>query len=92
MKYLVDSNVWVALAVSKHLHHPIAAKWFDQLALDDRAFICRQVEISFLRLITSKIAPDYTPVTNREAIEICQELLADNVVERITEPINLEKH
>jgi predicted nucleic acid-binding protein len=50
---LCDSNVWLALALSKHLHHSATREWFE--AVEEAASICfcRATQQSFLRLLTN---------------------------------------
>ncbi len=54
MKYLCDSNVFLALSVEQHAHHSLAATWFGALTAADTASFCRATRISFLRLLLSK--------------------------------------
>ena len=90
MKLLCDSNVLIALAVEQHVHHPVAARWFQTIAPTDQILLCRAVELSFLRLLTLKIAPDYHPATNSEAIDVLRRLQADEAVSPIAEPPELQ--
>jgi uncharacterized protein len=90
MKYLCDSNVYLALAVGQHVHHSIASKWFIDFNLTDNALFCRATRISFLRLLTQKIAPDFQPLTNLEAWQALDHLLEDYVTGFETEPEGLD--
>ncbi len=90
MKYLCDSNVFLALSVGQHLHHSIAAKWFLDLQLTDAAFFCRATRISFLRLLTQKIAPDFQPLTNLESWRALDHLLEDDATGFATEPEGMD--
>jgi len=91
---LCDSNVWLALALSRHAHHAAAREWFD--AVHDRASVlfCRATQQTFLRLLTnaSVLSPyGNPPLTNRRAWEAYQALLADDrIVFRADEPAGLE--
>ena len=78
MKHLCDSNVFLAIAVGQHAHHPVAAAWFGALAETDTACFCHATRISFLRLLTQKIAEGYTPLTNREAWSVHDRLMDDD--------------
>ena len=80
MKYLCDSNVFLALAVEQHVHHPIVASWFGAFAEIDTAYFCHATKISFLRLLTQKIAPDFVPLTNREAWAALDALMTDDAM------------
>jgi len=89
MKYLCDSNVFLALAVGQHIHHSIAATWFERLSEADTAQFCRATRISFLRLLTQKIAPDYQPLSNLEAWLALDRLMEDDATGFETEPAGL---
>ena len=78
MKHLRDSNVFLALAVGQNVHHSVAANWFGNLADSDSALFCRVTRISFLRLLTQKIAPGYVTLTNFEAWAALDQLMSDD--------------
>jgi toxin-antitoxin system PIN domain toxin len=92
---LCDSNVWLALALSGHVHHAVARRWLD--AVDERSSIlfCRATQQSFLRLLTnaSVLAPyGNPPLPNDEAWAAYEALLADDrIVLRAEEPVGLER-
>lgn len=90
MKQLCDSNVFIALAEGLHVHHPLAAGWFRNLGDADRAQFCRATRISFQRLLTQKIAPDFQPLSNREAWAVLDQLMTDEAVGFEMEPEGLE--
>jgi predicted nucleic acid-binding protein len=90
MKLLCDSNVFLALAVGQHAHHPLAAKWFEELSESDVALFCRATRISFLRLLTQKIAPDYLPLSNHEAWSALDRLMEDDATGFETEPAGVD--
>jgi toxin-antitoxin system PIN domain toxin len=90
MKHLCDSNVFLALAVEQHAHHSVAASWFGALTETDTVLLCRSTRISFLRLLTQKIAADFVPLTNREAWAVLDELMADDATGFEAEPDGLD--
>lgn len=90
MRYLCDSNVFLALAVGQHAHHGLAAAWFSALKGPDKALFCRATRISFLRLLTQKIAPDFLPLTNRRAWAVHDRLMADDATDFEPEPRDLD--
>ncbi len=90
MKHLCDSNVFLALAVGQHVHHPHAAAWFGGLGDSDTAMFCRATRISFLRLLTQKIAPDYLPLSNCDAWAVLDHLMEDEATGFETEPAGLD--
>ena len=51
---LLDTNVWVSLAIDRHEHHLLALDWFDKASGDASACFCRMTQNSFLRLLTLK--------------------------------------
>lgn len=89
MRYLCDSNVFLALAVGQHVHHHRASAWFSALGENDKAEFCRATENSFLRLLSQQIAADYTPLTNRQAWEIFDLLMEDDATGFAKEPDGL---
>ena len=91
MRYLCDSNVFLALTVGQHLHHLRALAWFSALGENDRAEFCRSTKLSFLRLLTQKIAPDYVPLTNRRAWETFDLLMEDDATGYAAEPEGLDE-
>jgi uncharacterized protein len=90
MRHLCDSNVFLALSVEQHVHHPTAARWFGALTETDTALFCRATLISFLRLLTQKVAPDFVPLTNRAAWAALDQLMADDAMGFETEPLGLD--
>jgi predicted nucleic acid-binding protein len=51
---LLDSNVWVSLAIDRHEHHRHAVDWFGKASDDASTCFCRMTQNSFLRLLTLK--------------------------------------
>jgi predicted nucleic acid-binding protein len=47
--WLVDTNVWLALAYDRHQHHVIARQWFEE-AGSDRFYFCRLTQFGFCGL------------------------------------------
>lgn len=93
---LCDSNVWLALALSRHVHHAAARQWLDGIEEPASVFFCRATQQTFLRLLTnaSVLSPyGNPPLTNRQAWEACAALLADDRVGfRAEEPAGLDVH
>lgn len=89
---LCDVNVWLALALSHHLHHETVATWFaDQ---SERMYFCRATQQSFLRLLTNAavLAPyGNLPLTNQAAWEVYASFQADDRIDlAFGEPAGLE--
>lgn len=91
---LCDSNVWLALALSKHTHHTAAREWLETVEEPASVFFCRATQQSFLRLLTdaSVLAPyGNPPLTNREAWSAYEAFLADDrITYRADEPVGVQ--
>jgi len=67
---LCDTNVWLALALSGHVHHEVSRAWFDSIDEPGVIHFCRATQQSFLRLLTNRTvlgAYGRPPLTNQEA-------------------------
>jgi toxin-antitoxin system PIN domain toxin len=49
-----DLNVWMALTLKAHDHHPVAWKWYRSLRPDEELAFCRFTQLGFLRLLTTQ--------------------------------------
>jgi toxin-antitoxin system PIN domain toxin len=81
--YLADSSLWLALALSRHSHHGVAAQWFDSVRDTEQVAFCRATQQGLLRLLThSTILGGYgnPPMTNRQAWKTYDEFAADSRV------------
>jgi len=91
---LCDSNVWLAIALSKHIHHRSARDWLDSVEEPNSVLFCRATQQSFLRLLTNaSVLRPYgnPPLTNRQAWSVMEDLLGDDrIVLRAEEPAGLE--
>jgi toxin-antitoxin system PIN domain toxin len=91
---LCDSNVCLALALSKHVHHTAVREWIESIEEPASILFCRATQQAFLRLLTnaSVLRPYGNPsLTNREAWSACGALLADDrIVFRANEPAGVE--
>jgi toxin-antitoxin system PIN domain toxin len=91
---LCDSNVWLALALSGHVHQPVARDWLESVAEPGSVLFCRATQQTFLRLLTNTavLAPyGNPPLTNRHAWSVYEAFLADNrIVLLAEEPAGLE--
>jgi toxin-antitoxin system PIN domain toxin len=92
---LCDINVWLALSLSGHRHHKTALDWFNQLTQPDSAAFCRATQQGLLRLLTSETvwkSVGKLPLTNREALELYDQLLWDDRVHFVGEPVGVESY
>jgi uncharacterized protein len=91
---LCDSNVWLALALSKHVHHAGVSDWLETIAEPASVLFCRATQQTFLRLLTNTavLAPyGNPPLTNQQAWTAYEALLADDrIVLRVDEPAGLD--
>lgn len=91
---LCDTNVWLALTLSGHVHHQAARTWLD--TIDEPAVIhfCRATQQSLLRLLTTRTvlgAYGTAALTNAEAWSVYTALLADDRIAMTGhEPAGLE--
>lgn len=92
---LCDSNVWLALALSKHAHHTAARKWLETVEEPASVFFCRATQQALLRLLTNASvlrAYGNPPLTNREAWRIYEAFLAaDRIALWADEPVGVER-
>jgi toxin-antitoxin system PIN domain toxin len=92
--HLCDSNIWLALALSEHVHHAAAKTWLDAVDGPGAVLFCRATQQTFLRLLCSAavLAPyGNPPLSNAKAWRAYEALLADDrIVLRATEPAGVE--
>ena len=92
---LADSNVWLALALSKHAAHPAVRAWFARQKRLQAVLFCRSTQQSFLRLLTTRavLAPyGIPPLTNKAAWSAFEGFRADQRIGWVDEPRGLETH
>jgi uncharacterized protein len=93
--HLCDSNVWLALAVSEHVHHAASRAWVDTVDERRSVLICRATQQSLLRLLTTRavLAPyGASPLTNSQAWELYEALVADDrIIFRPDEPAGIDR-
>lgn len=89
---LADSNIWLALALSKHEFHSAARTWLAERGPHEAHF-CRSTQQSFLRLLTTRavLAPyRIPPLSNKAAWSVYDGLRADERISWVEEPSGLE--
>jgi uncharacterized protein len=91
---LCDSNIWLALTLSKHVHHVAAREWLDAIEEPSSICFCRATQQTLLRLLTNaSVLRPYgaSPLTNRKAWAAYDAFLADDrIVLHAEEPAGLE--
>ena len=78
---LPDTNLWLALSLSKHTHHSAARAWLDRLDEPDNVCFCRSTQQSFLRLLTSADVMSLygnRPLSNKGAWAAYDRFIADD--------------
>jgi toxin-antitoxin system PIN domain toxin len=92
---LADSNVWLALALSKHALHPAVRTWFVRQRPTQPVLFCRTTQQSFLRLLTTSavLAPyGIPPLSNKAAWSAFEGFRVDRRIGWADEPRALETH
>ena len=91
---LCASNVWLALALSRHSHHAAAREWLETVEEPASVIFCRSTQQTFLRLLTnaSVLGPfGNPPLTNRQAWSAYEAFLDDDrIAVRADEPAGVE--
>lgn len=94
--WLCDSNIWLALALSRHIHHALARDWLESIGEPASVLFCRATQQAFLRLLTNtSVLALYgnPPLTNQQAWNAYEALLADDrIIFRTEEPRGLDLH
>jgi uncharacterized protein len=92
--HLCDSNVWLALALSGHMHHATARAWLDTVDEPASVLFCRATQQTLLRLLTNAavLAPyGNPPLTNAEAWAAYEAFTSDDrIAFKAEEPAGLE--
>lgn len=89
---LPDTNLWLALALSKHTHHSVAKAWLDGQEAPDSVLFCRSAQQSVLRLLTTtEVMALYgiRPLSNAEAWSVYEAFIADDRIVFRDEPPGL---
>jgi uncharacterized protein len=86
----LDSNVWLALIWSRHIHSARAQAWFAQAA-EEQFFFCRFTQLTLLRLLTTESVMAKETKTMTEASALWDRVWADPRIAFLPEPDHLEK-
>lgn len=87
--YLLDVNVWLAMAFQSHPHHSPARAWFDSLA-NEVCYFCRMTQQGFLRLATNPKVFPASAVTLPEAWVLYDTFFQDPRIAFLDEPSDVE--
>ena len=89
---LPDTNLWLALTLSKHTRHAAAKAWLDAQDEPDDVVFCRSTQQSFLRLLTTTgVMSVYgiAPLSNKNARAAFESFIADDRIIFHPEPSGL---
>jgi uncharacterized protein len=87
-----DINVWIALTYDGHVHHGVAASWFESLGSESRLFFCRFTQLGLLRLLTADAVMGSSEAMNQtQAWQAYDRWLEDERVSFLEEPPGLER-
>ncbi len=93
MQRLADSNLWLALTLSKHVFHEAARKWLGSPLAGDQLLFCRSTQQSYLRLLTTKevLAPyGNPPLSTKAAWALYNQWLVKGIAGFVAEPQGTE--
>ncbi len=90
MKYLVDVNVWFALAEPYHAHHAEAAAWFEAASVGE-ALLSRVTMLGLLRLLTNATTMNGRPLGGVDAWQLYTRLELDERTGFLAEPDGVEE-
>jgi len=85
---LLDVGVWLAALWGRHIHHGVAANWFDSQSED--LAMCRVTQMRLLRLLSNPGVMNQDVISRGEAWRVIDELRADGRVIWAEEPPQLE--
>lgn len=90
--YLLDTNVWIALAFASHPHRSQAVQAYSKVKASKPAVFCRSTQQSFLRLATTpSILRKYgvENLTNDDALRVLNQYLSSPTITYRDEPPGL---
>jgi len=82
--------VWLALAHEIHPHHEAVKVWSDSLESDSIVYFCRFTQLGFLRLLTNQSAMRADVLTQSQAWEAFDALVADPGNRMVDEPSGID--
>lgn len=86
----LDVNVWLALVHEIHPHHKAATEWSQSLASDAVVYFCRFTQLGLLRLLTNENAMRGDVLTQSQAWEAFDSLVADPRNRMMDEPAGID--
>jgi uncharacterized protein len=80
-----DVNVWLALTHNRHIHHTLAAEWFES-AGGCSFLLCRFTQLGLLRLLTNVQVMGEDTMSQRAAWAVYHRWLEDGRIDFVREP------
>jgi uncharacterized protein len=87
---LPDVNVWVAINLKIHRHHPTAISWFNALDEQSTLIFCRQTQMGLFRLLTTQAILGDEIFTLRQCWKLYHDWIDAGSAELWTEPAGIE--
>ena len=88
--YFPDVNAWLALAWDAHVHHAVAAAWFEGVPEPCQFLFSRYSQLGLLRLVTNPQVMGDSVVTLAQAFALYDRLLEDPRIELRAEPQGID--
>ena len=88
---LVDINVWVAWAHTRHTDHIPARSWFEKAGPEEAGWN-RFIQLGVMRLLSNSAVMSDAALPARTAWLTIQEMARDERVELVNEPAGFEQH
>ncbi len=85
---LLDGGLWLAAVWARHVHHDVAASWFDRQTRD--LLLCRVAQMGLLRLLSNPSLMGDDVLARRSAWTVLDRLGADERVRWCDEPSGLQ--
>jgi uncharacterized protein len=86
----LDINVWLALSSRDHRHFEPAWAWYKKLPPSTVLLFCRITQLGLLRLLTTQAVMGQGTLTQAQAWEAYDRLLATAGAEFVKEPAGME--
>src|SRR5258708_269723 len=87
--FLVDINVWLAIAYDLHVHHDLAVHWFESIDAEQAVF-CRLTQLGLLRLLTNSKVMGADVMGQSRAWQVFDKFLSDVRVRFLAEPEQMD--
>ena len=87
---LPDVNVWIAINLKIHKHHPAAISWFNTLDEQSALIFCRQTQMGLFRLLTTQAILGDETFTLRQCWKLYHEWIDSGSAELWIEPAGIE--